>query len=160
MRTWYCLFEWLVMPFGLTNAPATLWRWCKVSYTLRLTNFVLVYLDDILIHSWTILEPVGQVLEVLKTHHFSAKVSKSEFEVSISLSIRIVTHLSSAAFLLNIARQFGWALIPSITIRLDCYALATWSTVTCGVSLMLPVYFYASLRFCIFMDVQSYQKVF
>ena len=81
-RTRYGHFEFTVMPFGLTNAPATFQE--SMNNILRefLDQFVVVYLDDILIFSRT-KEEHGQhlrkVLGVLRRHQFYAKLSKCEF---------------------------------------------------------------------------------
>ena len=59
------IFEWLVMPFGLCNAPAT-FMWV-MDDVLRpfLDNFVIVYLDDILIFSKSREDHVMHVRKVL-----------------------------------------------------------------------------------------------
>ena len=70
------------MPFGLTNAPATFQESMNNILRKFLDQFVVVYLDDILIFSRT-KEEHGQhlrkVLEVLRRHQFYAKLSKCEF---------------------------------------------------------------------------------
>lgn len=50
-RCFLGLFEFLVMPFGLTNAPATFQRLVDNLFGEYRLNGVLVYLDDILVHS-------------------------------------------------------------------------------------------------------------
>jgi transposase InsO family protein len=65
-RCRYGHFEYQVMPFGLMNAPGTFQAFVNDVLRDYLDDFVVVYLDDILIYSESLDEHTAQVKKVLK----------------------------------------------------------------------------------------------
>jgi len=55
-RTHYGSFEWFVIPFGLTNTPVAFQWFMNNIFFNFLDVYVMIYLDDILIHSNNISE--------------------------------------------------------------------------------------------------------
>lgn len=83
-RTRYGHFEYQVMPFGLTNAPGSFQGLINDVLREYLDQFVVVYLDDILIFSndpTSHQEHVKLVLEKLRSAGLFAKAEKCEFDV-------------------------------------------------------------------------------
>jgi len=81
-RTRHGSFEFLVTPFGLTGAPGCFQTLMNNVLRPYLDQFVLVYLDDILIYSKTKkehLKHLGTILKTLKEHELYGKLSKCEF---------------------------------------------------------------------------------
>uniref|UniRef100_A0A388LZJ8 Reverse transcriptase n=1 Tax=Chara braunii TaxID=69332 RepID=A0A388LZJ8_CHABU len=82
IRSRFGHYEFTVMPFGLTNAPATFQRAMNDIFRDILEEYVLVYLDDILVYSHTLedhLRHLRDVLQRLRKHGFYAKLSKCRF---------------------------------------------------------------------------------
>ena len=70
------------MPFGLTNAPAALMDLMHKVFQPYLHQFIVVFVDNILIYSKSKEEHEGHlriVLQVLRDHQLYAKFSKCEF---------------------------------------------------------------------------------
>lgn len=92
--TRYGAFEFKVMPFGLTNAPATFCTMMNQVLHGFLDDFVVVYLDDIVIYNQTLEEHVQHVRQVfnrLRENGLYAKPSKSSFaHTSISFLGHII----------------------------------------------------------------------
>ena len=76
-------FEYVVMPFGLTNAPAVFQDLMNDVFRDYLDQFVIIYLDDILIFSPDQVshdKHVSLVLERLQRNNLYGKLEKSEFD--------------------------------------------------------------------------------
>jgi hypothetical protein len=72
------------MPFGLTNAPATFCTLMNDIFREWLDDFVVVYIDDILIYSGSLekhVEHLRKVFQRLKGNKLYAKLKKCEFRV-------------------------------------------------------------------------------
>nr|GFC73333.1 putative reverse transcriptase domain-containing protein [Tanacetum cinerariifolium] len=81
-RTRYGHYEFLVMPFGLTNAPAVFMDLINRIFHEYLDKFVIVFIDDILVHSTTKEEHEEHLrimLGTLRQKKLYAKFSKCEF---------------------------------------------------------------------------------
>ena len=102
-RTRYGHFEFLVMPFGLTNAPTTFMDLMNRIFRPYLDQFVIVFIDDILIYSSSgeeHAEHLRIVLKTLREHRLYAKLSKCHF------------WLDSVAFLGHIVYEEGVLVDP------------------------------------------------
>ena len=96
-RTRYGHFEFTVMPFGLTNALAAFMDLMHRIFQPYLDQFVVVFVDDILIYSqseWEHEYHLRIVLQLLRDHQLYAKFSKCEFWLT---EVRFLGHVVSAS---------------------------------------------------------------
>jgi hypothetical protein len=80
--TIYGLFEYLAMSFGLMNALTHFMYLMNSVFMPELDKFVMVFIDDILIYSRSMIEHEEHhkiVLQWLREHQLYAKFSKCEF---------------------------------------------------------------------------------
>ena len=79
----YGLFEPLVMFFGMTNSPVTFQTMMNdIFQDLIAKGIVVVYLDNILIFTWTVeqhVKAIWKVLEILAKHKLCLCPEKCEF---------------------------------------------------------------------------------
>ena len=81
-HTRYGHYEFMVLLFGLTNALAAFMDLMNRVFKPYLDNFVIVFIDDILIYSKNEVEHeehLRTTLQTLKEHQLYAKLSKCEF---------------------------------------------------------------------------------
>ena len=81
-RTRYDHYEFLVISFGLTNAPAAFMDLMNRVFRPYEDQFVVVFIDDILVYSKSMEEHVYHlrtVLQTLREHQLYAKFSKCDF---------------------------------------------------------------------------------
>ncbi|KAE8726163.1 Detected protein of unknown function [Hibiscus syriacus] len=75
-------YEWLVMPFGLTNAPATFCTLMNKLFQPYLDQFMVVYLDDIVVYSNSMEEHIDHlriVFKILRENELYVKKEKCTF---------------------------------------------------------------------------------
>lgn len=75
-------YEFLRMPFGLCNAPSVFQRAINTALKQFVDDFVLIYIDDVVIYSETVdqgIERLKVVLDALQKTGFSLNVKKCKF---------------------------------------------------------------------------------
>ena len=115
-RTRYGHYEFLVMPFGLTNAPAAFIDLMNRVFKDYLDQFVIVFINDILVYSHSMMEHAKHlriVLNLLKDKELYAKFKKCEF------------WLEKVAFLGNVVLKDGISIDSS---KLE--AVSNWARPT------------------------------
>ena len=88
----YGNFEFTLMPFGLTNAPMAFMDLMHKVFQPYLDQFVVVFIDDILIYSQSEEEHEDHlriVLQALRDHQLYVKFSKCEFWLT---KVKILGH--------------------------------------------------------------------
>ena len=96
-RTLYGHFKFIVMPFGLTNAPTAFMDLMHRVFQPYLDQFVVVFVNDILIYSQSEEEHEDHlriVLQALKDHQLYVKFSKCEFWLT---EMKFLGHVVSAS---------------------------------------------------------------
>ena len=96
-KKWYGHFEFIVMPLGLTNAPAAFMDLMHRVFQPYLDQFVVVFIDDILVYSMSEEENEDHlrvILQVLRDHQLYAKFSKCEFWLT---EVKFMGHFVSAS---------------------------------------------------------------
>jgi hypothetical protein len=82
IRTQYGHHEFIVMPFGLTNAPSVFMDLMNRVFHKYLDQFVVVFIDDILVYSTSHhehVEHLKKILDILREKKLFAKLKKCEF---------------------------------------------------------------------------------
>ena len=118
-KTHHGHYQFKVMPFGLTNAPATFQ--CIMNQVLSpfLRQFVMVFLDDILIYSSTLEDHVihfQQVLENLRVNKLYLKHSKCSFaQHSLEYLGHIISDKGVATDASKIQSMLSWPTPTTMT---------------------------------------------
>ena len=96
-KTRYGHFEFTMMPFGLTNAPTAFMDLMHRVFQSYLDQFMVVFVDNIMIYSKTEEEHedhLRTVLQALGEHQLYAKFSKCEFWLP---KVKFFGHIVSAS---------------------------------------------------------------
>ncbi|KAE8668680.1 Detected protein of unknown function [Hibiscus syriacus] len=118
-RTRYGHYEFIVMPFRVTNAPAAFMDLMNRIFQPYLDQFVVVFIDDILVYSKSKEEHsshLKRVLQILREKKLYAKLSKCEFWLK---EVTFLGHVISAEGIRvdpqKIKAIFEWEIPKNVT---------------------------------------------
>ncbi|XP_031099729.1 uncharacterized protein LOC116003930 [Ipomoea triloba] len=118
-RTRYGHYEFTVMPFGLTNAPAVFMDLMNRVFRPYLDEFVIVFIDDILVYSQNPKEHEDHlriVLQTLRENQLYAKLSKCDFwKDSVAFLGHIVTKEGISVDPAKIQAVMNWPTPTTVT---------------------------------------------
>ena len=111
-KTRYGHYEFLVIPFGFTNAPAAFMDLMNRVFHPYLDQFVMVFIDDILVYSKDAEEREHHlriVLQILRENQLFAKLSKCDFLLKeVSFLGHIVSTEGIRVDLVKIEAVMNW----------------------------------------------------
>ena len=140
------------MPFGLCNSPATFMRVMNDVFSSFIDNFVIVYLDDILVFSKTWKEHVvhvKKILDVLRKEKLYVKMSKCEFaKTSLVYLGHVIGGGHLQVDLAKVAVIVNWPRPNTVTEIRSCLgAVQYWRKFTFGFSsIATPLHALTSIR--------------
>ena len=117
-RTRYGHFEFLVLPFGLTNAPATFMHLMHSIFREQLDDYIIIFLDDILVYNKGLkahVTHVHQTLSIMRQHRLYAKVSKCAFLQSrVEYMVHVVSTDGLSPDPANVQTVRDWKVLESV----------------------------------------------
>lgn len=129
-RCRYGHFEYRVMPFGLANAPASFQALINDVLRKHLDDFVIAFLDDILIFSKNVSEHpnhVRQILQALSDANLFVKLEKCIFDAE---SVEFLGHIISSMGISMVKDRtnaiLSWPLPKSQTELLSFLGFCNW----------------------------------
>ena len=135
-------YEWLVMPFDMANSPSSWQAIVNSIFCDLLGDYVVVYLDDILIYSKTReshIHHVTEVLERLQKHQLYVKLSKSIFFTNrVEFLGHILTPDGLSPSPTKCSTVLNWPRPQSKNIFANFSASLAFIAVTFQISLLLP----------------------
>lgn len=115
----YGHYEFFVIPFGLTTAAATFMELMNRIFISYLDQFVVVFIDDILIYSKSREEHAVHllmVLTMLREHQLYAKLSKCEFWLEeVSFLVHVVSKEGIAVDPTKVEANLNWPRPSNVT---------------------------------------------
>ena len=123
-KTRFGHYEFTVLPFGLTNTPGVFMSLMNGVFRKYLDKFIQVFIDDILIYSWTMEEHdehLRLVLQCLREHKLYGKLSKcSYYQSRIHYLGHVISDEGIVVDLAKVEAIMEWPMPTNVT---ECIVL-------------------------------------